>query len=325
MQQSILVLGANGFIGRRVVAALRATDWAAPILGVRRPATLQGAHYEQRTVEATNVESVAAAMKDVTGVVNCVAGDAQSIVAGTRALFEAAARFTPSRNIVHLSTMSVYGSAEGVLDESAPLRADLGPYSESKVAAEAIAANYPRVTIFRPGCVFGPESEQWTIRFARLLMSRRLGDLGAAGDGCCNLVHVDDVASAIVRALETPQDRARIFNLSSNEQPTWNEFLIRFATALRAVPVRRVTGRRLKIEGKLLAPPLKIAEILGRVCKLDPHRLPPPIPPSLIRFMSQDIRLDTKRVEGELGQRWQSLQASLEDTARWYLASGARP
>lgn len=321
MQQSILVLGANGFIGRRVVAALGATGWAAPILGVRRPAKLPGTGYEQRPVEATDVESVAAAMKDVSGVVNCVAGDA---LAGARALFDAAARFTPPRHIVHLSTMSVYGSAEGVVDETAPMRPDLGPYSESKVAAEAVAATYPAVTIFRPGCVFGPQSEQWTIRFARLLIARRLGDLGAAGDGCCNLVHVDDVALAIVRALETPQDGARMFNLSINEQPTWNEFLVRFGTALRAVPIRRITARRLKIEGKLLAPPLKIAEILSRAAKLGPHRLPPPIPPSLLRLMGQDIRLDTRRVETELGQRWQSLQASIEDTARWYLSSGAR-
>jgi nucleoside-diphosphate-sugar epimerase len=321
MQQSILVLGANGFIGRRVVAALGATGWAAPILGVRRPAKPAVVNYEQRTVEATNVESVAAALKDVAGVVNCVAGDAQSIVAGARALFEAAARSAPAKHIVHLSTMSVYGSAEGLLDESAPLRADLGPYSESKVAAEAIAAKYPSATIFRPGCVFGPQSEQWTIRFAQLLLARRLGDLGAAGDGCCNLVHVDDVAAAVVRALETPQERVRTYNLSTNEQPTWNEYLVRFATALRAVPVRRLTPRRLKIEGKLLAPPLKIAEILSRRIKLDPHRLPPPIPPSLIRLMGQDIRLETKRVEAELGLRWRNLQSSLEETARWYQAS----
>ncbi|MFL6604076.1 MAG: NAD-dependent epimerase/dehydratase family protein [Steroidobacteraceae bacterium] len=321
MQKSILVLGANGFIGSRVVAALGATGWATPILGVRRPRQLTGLNYEQRSVEATNVESIAAALQDVAGVVNCVAADPQSMVAAARALFEAAARSAPSKHIVHLSTMSVYGSAEGRLDESAPLRADLGPYSESKVAAEAIAAKYPSVTIFRPGCVFGPHSEQWTNRFARLLISRRLGDLGAAGDGCCNLVHVDDVATAVVRALETPQQRVRTYNLSTNEQPTWNEYLVRFATALRAVPVRRLTSRRLKIEGKLLAPPLKIAEILGRRIKLDPHRLPPPIPPSLIRLMGQDIRLQTQRVEAELGQRWQNLQTSLEETARWYLAN----
>lgn len=318
MQQSILVLGANGFIGRRVVAALGASGWAVPVLGVRRAAALQPAQYEQRTVEATDVESVASAMKGTSGVVNCVAADPATMLAGARALFEAATRFTPAIHIAHLSTMAVYGSAEGLLDESAPLRPDLGPYSESKVAAEGIALKCPRVTLFRPGCVFGPESEQWTTRFARLLIDHRLGDLGPAGDGCCNLVHVDDVASAVVLALRTPAEGVRVYNLSMSGQPTWNEFLVAFATVLRAVPVRRITGRRLKIEGKLLAPPLKIAEILCRAAGIDPHRVPPPIPPSLFRLMNQNIRLDSTRVETELGQRWRNLQSSLEEAAQWY-------
>src|SRR3979411_501695 len=38
MKQSILVLGANGFIGRHVVAGLAGTGWATPVLGVRKPA-----------------------------------------------------------------------------------------------------------------------------------------------------------------------------------------------------------------------------------------------------------------------------------------------
>jgi nucleoside-diphosphate-sugar epimerase len=154
---------------------------------------------------------------------------------------------------------------------------------------------------------------------ARLLLARRLGDLGAAGDGYCNLVHVADVAKAVTRALEDRRADGGVFNLSTPEPPTWNEFLIRYATALRAVPVRRISRRRLKIEAKLLAPPLKIAEILGRACKLDVRSLPPPIPPSLLRLMSQEIRLDTRRVESALGLRWRDLDATLAESARRFV------
>jgi nucleoside-diphosphate-sugar epimerase len=316
MKQSILVLGANGFIGREVVAGLASTDWATPILGIRRPSASGKDRFEQRTVEATSVESISAAIHGVTGVVNCVAGDPEVLVTATTALCDAAQRMTPAPRIIHLSTMAVYGSATGLVDESAALRGDIGPYSAAKVTAEARVATYPHAVIFRPGCVFGPTGEQWGIRIARLLLARRLGDLGAAGDGYCNLVHVADVAQAIIRALEDRQSDGGVFNLSTPEPPTWNDFLIRYAAALRAIPVRRISRRRLKIETKLLAPPLKVAEILGRACKFDVRRLPPLIPPSLLWLMSQEIRLDTRRVETALGMRWRNLEATLAETAR---------
>jgi 2-alkyl-3-oxoalkanoate reductase len=159
------------------------------------------------------------------------------------------------------------------------------------------------------------------VRFAQYLLARRLGDLGPAGDGYCNLVHVDDVAAAIVRALENPQTDGQVYNLSSSNPPTWNEYLIRYARALRAVPVRRISGRRLKIETKVLAPPLKIAEILARAARLASSVLPPPIPPSLGRLMRQEIRLSTVRAEQGLGMQWQDLEAGLTQTAKWVLES----
>lgn len=321
MKQCILVLGANGFIGRAVVADLAATDWAKPILGVRKPLASESALFEQRRVEATSVESVAAAMQGVTAVVNCVAGDAHTIVSATKTLIEAAGRMPETPQIIHISSMAVYGSAVGLVDEKAPLRGDLGPYSAAKVAAEAIAAAYPRTVIFRPGCVFGPGSEQWTIRIARLLLVHRLGDLGASGDGYCNLVHISDVSLAILRTLEDPRTDGGVFNLSTPEPPTWNEFLVKYGTALRAVPVRRISQRRLRLEGKVLAPALKVAEIVCRACKIDARQVPPFIPPSMIRSMSQEICLDTKCAESKLGLRWKDTDAALSETAGWFLES----
>ena len=176
--------------------------------------------------------------------------------------------------------------------------------------------------VFRPGCVFGPRSTQWSIRFARLLLARRLGDLGAAGDGGCNLVHVSDVAAAAVRALERPETDGLVFNLSTPDPPTWNEYLIEYAKALRAVPVQRIGGRRLRVETKLLAPPLKIAEILGGKLGVDPRRLPPPIPGSLLRLMGQDIRLDVRRAQTALDLQFRDLDAAVKATADWFRASG---
>jgi 2-alkyl-3-oxoalkanoate reductase len=321
MQRSILVLGANGFIGRAVMAGLASTNWATPIRGVPRPSAHCGNQFEQRLLDARNLDSLLSGLQDVSGVVNCVSGDADTILRTTRNLFEAAARTRPAPRIVHLSSMTVYGSAVGLIDETGQLLGDLGPYSAANVAAEAVCAAYPHTIILRLGCEFGPGGEHWTIRIARLLMRRRLGDLGAAGDGYCNLTPIADVVFAVLRALEGPGLEGRIYNVAIPVQPTWNEFLVKYATTLHAVPVRRISQRRLRIESKLLAPPLKLAEILARASKVNTGRLPDPIPPSLIRLMQQEIRLDTRRAQLELGLRAHDFDRAVEESARWFLES----
>jgi nucleoside-diphosphate-sugar epimerase len=319
-KQSVLVLGANGFIGRAVVARLVKSDSVIPICGVRRTSTAAAGAAEQRSVDALAPQSIAAAIGGVDCIVNCVAGDAATLVGSTRSVIAAARAAGKALRVIHLSSMAVYGSAVGLIDESAPMRGELGAYAQAKIIAEELAAAYPNVVSLRPGCVFGPHSQQWTVRYARLLCSRRLGDLGPAGDGQCNLVDVADVAEAVLCAISDPGMNGRAFNLATLEALSWNEFLSRFAIALCAVPVRRIGARRLKIEGKLLAPPLKILEIFGG--RLGLRRLPPPIPNSLLRLMAQDIKLDCRRAQDDLGVRFKSVQQMLADAAYWYLNSG---
>lgn len=76
----------------------------------------------------------------------------------------------------------------------------------------------------------------------------------------------------------------------------------------------------MSIEGKLVAPPLKIAEILAG--KIGLARLvPPPIPPSLVRLWRQPITLSQARAERELGLVWRDLGAGLAETAAWVSSS----
>ncbi len=313
----VLVLGADGFIGRRVVAALAASDWAVPVSAGRRAVATTGG-IERVTFDATDPVATAAAMRAVDGVVSCVAGDAATIGASARALFRPMPDATP--RIVYLSSMAVYGSAVGVVDESAPLKTDAGAYGAAKVEAERLASSSPETVVLRPGCVYGPDSPQWTVRIARWLMARRIGDLGPSGDGCANLVHVDDVVAAVGLALREPRAVGQAYNLGCDEPPTWNDYFVRFGRLLGAVPIRRISRRRLQIETKLLAPPLKIAEIAGRRLGSRAPRLPEPIPPSLLGLWRQDIRLATGKAHAELGLRLEPLDAGLRATAAACLA-----
>ncbi|HEY3731128.1 MAG TPA: NAD(P)-dependent oxidoreductase [Steroidobacteraceae bacterium] len=317
----VLVLGADGFIGARLVQALATTDWAEPVASGRRPAAVDASHASRQVArmcfDATDESALAQALGQVDAAVNCVAGNAQTIVDGARALVGAALRQTRPPRLVQLSSMAVYGAVSGLTSESAPLRG-LDPYAQAKIGAEKEFATYSQAVLLRPGIVYGPHSRQWSERIARWLFARRLGDLGALGDGCCNLLYVDDVTRAVLECLKRPGLQGQVFNLSMAAPPTWNDYLIRFARALGAVPVRRLGRRRLQIETKLLAPPLKIAEIVVKKAGLRRLSLPEPIPPSLLRLCQQEIRLDVARAEQLLLLRWTALDEGLQQTAQWW-------
>ncbi len=204
--------------------------------------------------------------------------------------------------LVHFSSMAAYGSAEGLIDEDQTLLGDLGPYSAAKAETERILKEYAQTVVLRPGCVYGAGSPQWSARIARLLRAHRIGDLGAAGDGYSNLVHVRDVAQAVLAALRRPEAAGQAYNLSMAQAPTWNEYFIAYARILGATPVSRIGARRLALEAKVLAPALKIAEIAGRKIGLPP--LPPPITPTLRRLWQQDIRLASEKAQRDLGLQW---------------------
>jgi 2-alkyl-3-oxoalkanoate reductase len=294
----ILVCGGSGLVGRRLIAAFSASGGAQPVV-------------------ANHLAQLPSQLETVDAVVNCVTGRPADILAAARALYPAAVKLGRGIPIVHLGSMTVYGSAVGQVAEDAPLLADLGPYARAQLAAEQLAASYPASIRLRPGCEYGPGCDQWTGTIARCLLQHRLGDLGAAGDGYCNLLFIDDLITVIERVLLRPELHGRILNLVMPEPPTWNQYLIRFAKALGAVPVRRVTARQLKLESKLLAPPLKVAQLMLSATGLPSKWLPPPLTPSVLHSCRQELRLDASLARAEVGLQWTPLEVGLARAAQW--------
>ena len=286
VKHRVLVLGSEHFVAARVVQALSASDWATPVPFTGPPATLSEAH-----------------LKGIHSVFNGTLGRPDAILRHAQALYGALERSGGGARAVHLSSMTVYGTRSGEVVETTALRSDLGAYGAAQVAAESLAVRYPRSVILRPGCEYGPDCPQWSERIAQLLCSHRLGDLGAAGDGVCNLLYVDDMVEAILKSLNAPDIDSACFNLAMRSPPTWNEYLTRFARALGAVPVSRIGARRLKFEARLVAPPLKILEMIER--RLGRTRaVPPAITPSLLNLCSQNITLVSRKAEKGLELTW---------------------
>jgi 2-alkyl-3-oxoalkanoate reductase len=318
-RRRVLVLGASGFIGRRVLKMLAASDWASPIGASRRAVRGGERGVETLQLDATQPAALQAALHDVAGVVNCVAGDSNSIVAGARTLFDAASRMASAPRIVHLSTMMVYGTAVGEVDETAALKGDWDGYSAAKAEVERLSRSYASVVNLRPGIVYGPDSPIWSGWVGQWLRQRRIGDLGAAGLGYCNLVHVDDVVEAVARALRLPGIEGEAFNLSLSSPPTWNDYFRQYAQALGAA-APPISHTRLMIERYLLAAPLKIAQLTAQFLPFEP---PQPIRPWFLRLCGHALRLDVRKAERGLGMKWIPLEQGLRQSAAWLLARHA--
>lgn len=323
-RQSVLVLGAGGFIGRRVIAGLAATSWARPVAASRRitPSCFESP-VEVIQLDASRRSDLDRALAGIDAVVSSIAGPPGDILLAGRTLLEAAARRPTPPKVVWVSSLAAYGSVRGTVDERATLLGDLGPYSAAKAEIDSLAARYPFVVRLRPGIVYGPESPWWSDRIGRLLLAGRLGDLGRRGEGICNLVHVNDVSRAAILALQVPSAAGEAFNLASPSPPTWNGYFLRYARALGVAPARRITRERLAMELTVVGPLLKVAERLTRRSKYVAER--PAIRPWLLSLCRHEIRMDVRKAEELLGIRWLPLEAGLEQTARWFCAGGRTP
>jgi nucleoside-diphosphate-sugar epimerase len=300
MSARVLIHGADNFIGQRLRAALLGGEWAEPV------AVASG---DQRALRAQ--------IGTADALVHCVAGGAAAIGRHAAVFYAALASVARQPRVVHLSSMTVYGSANGTVDETSPLRADLGAYARSQLTAEALARGHADSVILRPGAEYGPTCPYWSGRIARLLRAHRLGDLGAAGDGTCNLVYIDDLVAVITAALRAPDIAGEAFNVAAAEKPTWNDYFVQYALALGAVPVRRIGARRLRIESQLLAAPLKLAELAAGAAGVR-HLAAPPVPSSLLRLCRQEISLAVGKAERLLGAHWTPLGEGLRAAAAYF-------
>ena len=324
----ILVLGGSGYIGKRLVETLHASPWATAV-SASRASQRKETSREFLQIDTCNEIALRTVLKDFDAVVNCVAGDERSIAVGARALTQAALTAQCPR-IVHLSTMSVYGPAEGDLREDAPMDSRLGWYGRAKCEAETQMADFVQegcqAVVLRPGCVFGPGNELWVGRVGRWLQAGRLGDLGAAGDGWSNLVHVDDVCQAIVAALQLPALPGKLpsFNLAAPDSPRWNEYFVDLSFAIKATPVRRLSPRRLRLDALLAGPALKVAQMAQKRLGWRRPRLPDPMPPALVRFWQQQLHMDSTAATRCLGLSWTPYAMGLQSSVNWFVDSSAK-
>jgi nucleoside-diphosphate-sugar epimerase len=245
----VLVTGAGGFLGGRTVELLLASGrWDVRPM-VRRPASaarLARWPLEVIVGDVTSSDDLADAMAGCDAVVHCAVGTTwppetafKTTVEGTRAAAEAALR-AGVRRFVHVSSMAVHGDRPPlVLDESQPFQPGTGfGYTRAKcLAEEAVQQARARglgAICLRPARIYGPFSKTFTVRPLAALAS---GVLALAGDAdtTSNMVYVDNVVDAILRALDAPSRLdGEAFLITEPEQLSWRRFYEFFAASTGA-------------------------------------------------------------------------------------------
>ncbi|HEV7458654.1 MAG TPA: NAD-dependent epimerase/dehydratase family protein [Roseococcus sp.] len=233
--QTLLLTGASGFIGGAILRRLRARADVA-VRAASRQAPPGGTR-----LELNDPATLPPALAGVDAVIHCAVGNAATTIAGTRHLL-AAARAAGVRRFVHLSSVSVYAATEGALAEDSPRVTSEGAgYAHWKAAAEreCEAAGIEAV-LLRPAIVHGAGSVLWVGKMGARLRNGLVGEMGAAGEGWCNPVHVDDVAAAAEAALT---GRPGAYNISGAAPLTWNAYFAGLAAAMGIEPPRLTPAR----------------------------------------------------------------------------------
>jgi dihydroflavonol-4-reductase len=214
-----LVTGGSGFIGRHVVAALRARGAGVRILDLAPPDDL-AADVEFAPGSILDPECLDAAMANVRRVYHLAGiaklwsrnrSDFDRINTGGTAMVLRAAAAHRVERVVHCSTEAILlptrRGAGALIDETVrPDLADMpGPYTRSKLAAEqsvlAAVQGGLDALIVNPTVPIGPGDRNLTPPAAMLSMFLN-GQSPAYLDCVLNLVDVRDVAAGMVLAAE---------------------------------------------------------------------------------------------------------------------------
>jgi uncharacterized protein YbjT (DUF2867 family) len=224
----ILVTGGTGFVGPKVVHALRAEDHAVRVLARKpeRQERLRAWGCEVVQGDMTDAESLRRAAQGCEAVVHLVAillGSPEAfervMVQGTHDLVAAAKEAGVGRFVL----MSALGTSEEALT----------PYFHAKWEEEqAVKASGLDHVVFRPSFIFGRDGGilAQQLRIARLspvapiLSDRRLQP-----------IWVDDVAAFYARSLSTPAPATGTFDLVGPDRVTWGEL---------NAEIRKVLGKR---------------------------------------------------------------------------------
>jgi dihydroflavonol-4-reductase len=322
----VLVTGASGFVGSALVAALleRGKSVRAFVRASANRANLPPG-VEIAEGDMRDAAAMAAAMRDVRYLFHVAADyrlwarDPGEIIAanveGTRNAMQAAAGAGVERVVYTSSVATLALRKDGrPADESVGLTEGqaIGAYKRSKVAAERLvetkAAQGLPAIIVNPSTPIGPRDVRPTPT-GRILLEAARGRMPAYVDTGLNLVHVDDVASGHLAALERGRIGERY--ILGGDDVELGEMLTEIAA---------LTGGRPPFARLPRAPlfPLALAaEAIARFTGREPF-----LTLDGLRMAKHHMFFSSAKAERELAYRHRPYREGLRDALAWFRQNG---
>lgn len=260
MPPIITVFGGSGFIGRSVVQRLAQRD-VTIIVPTRNPSDAQFLKNCGRVGQiiilpctladdaalATSLQGAEAAINLVGILFESGKNTFKAVHAELPGRIAAAARQAGVKRLVHLSAIGADAASAAA-------------YARSKARGEqAVQAAFPAATILRPSVVFGAD-DNFLNMFAAMAKISPVLPLIGGGHTRFQPVYVDDVAAAIIAALDRPQAEGKIYELGGPQIYSFRQLLAYLLTVIRR-------------KRWLLPLPWSIATLQAALLQLLPHPL----------------------------------------------------
>jgi nucleoside-diphosphate-sugar epimerase len=324
-QPSILITGANGFVGSRLCRTFLDRGFHV-IAGVRETSNLSqlaGLEVSYRYGDICQPESLPAMVRGAdyvvhnAGIVKARNPDRFFDInqGGTRNLFEAIAAANPAvKKVVYISSLAAAGPSDGASPRAEDDPPDpITTYGRSKLAGERIALSFcDRFTVvaIRPPGVYGPGDKE-NLAFFQALNLRIKPYIGRTSRKL-QLVHVDDLCRGIYLATTTTTPPEAVYFIAEDRSYTMKEL----------IKILRETVGKSALPLYIPAAPFKvIAAVSSRILRL--LNVTPMLTTEKAGELLATWEVSTARAKSELAYESSvPFETGARQTFQWYKKEG---
>jgi nucleoside-diphosphate-sugar epimerase len=294
MQTSVLVTGASGFIGSKVVWHLFNLGFDVQAWGRRK--ILPTNHLPNKVIYRAFDLNEPIPVLDFTWVIHCAGLASHTAskkalhdanVIATQNLLEACSSNT---SFIFISSASVYPANDALFKESdAGDISNIPEYGKTKMQAEKVCLQFENkiknLFILRPRAVYGPGDNQLLPRLKKLVKGSYFL-LPGNGKNRISMCHIDNLSDALEKIINSGIQGSNVWNVCDSET-------YELATILKPL-MEKESSRSLKMIYLWKGPLLlwaHLAEFTGIISNINLQTL---------QYMTKSVRLDYSKIRKEL-------------------------